>query len=47
LFIEAGEGEEGVGGDVLMCLYEFECVVNVVDGGHVEDDRVVIMGEVA
>ena len=47
LFIEAGEGEYGLWCDVLMCLYELECVVDVAYGGHVEDDCVVILGEVA
>ena len=47
LFIEAGEGEHGLWCDVLMCLYEAECVVDVAYGGHVEDDCVVILGEVA
>lgn len=47
LLIEAGEGKHGVGRYVLMCLYESERVVDVAYGRHVEDDRVVILGEVA
>jgi hypothetical protein len=47
LFIEAGEGQNGVGGDIMVCLYESEGVINVGYGGVVEDDRVVIVREVA
>lgn len=47
LFIEAGEGEYGVGANVLIGLYESERVIKVGDGGIVEDDGVVIVGEVA
>jgi len=47
LFVEAGEGKHGGGWYVLMCLYESERVVDVAYGRHVEDDRVVILGEVA
>lgn len=47
LFIEAGEGQKGVGCDILVCLYEPEGVINVGYGGVVEDDRVVIVWEVA
>lgn len=47
LFIEAGEGQNGAWGDIMMGLYESERVINVGYGGVVEDDRVVVVREVA
>lgn len=47
LLIEAREGQNGVAANIMMSLYESECVIKVVDGGVVEDDCVVVVREVA
>lgn len=47
LFIEAREGQYGVAANIMIGLYESECVIKVVYGWVVEDDSIVILWKVA